>query len=271
MMSIVTERANSGTAAADVAERIMIAPHAFALYLDLDGTLLDIAARPDEVEVAPGLASDLERLRRGLAGALAIVSGRTLVDIDRFLRPIRFDAAAEHGSTLRFADGDGEGMHSAELDASVVAAVEAAAGAFEGVMLERKRSALAVHYRSAPHTAALLSSALDRILARSNADIRLIPGRCVFELTPARASKAGAVEHFLSLAPFAGRWPIVIGDDASDEEAGVLAERAGGVALAVAGEYFARDRAAFDGPAQVRRWIATLATRLDAADRGCRR
>jgi trehalose 6-phosphate phosphatase len=270
-MSVVTERANFGTAAADVAEGIMISPHAFALFLDLDGTLLDIAERPEEVRVAPDLASDLDRLRGGLAGALAIVSGRTLSDIDRFLHPLRFDAAAEHGGALRLASDDGEAALSADMDSSVIAAVEDAARAFEGVTVERKRSALAVHYRAAPRAAEPLSSALRRILARSDADLRIIPGRCVYELAPARASKARAVERLSSYAPFVGRRPIFIGDDASDEEACVFAEQAGGAALAVAGEYFARERAAFSGPAEVRRWVATLAARLHEADRSRRR
>jgi trehalose 6-phosphate phosphatase len=264
MMNFATQRANLQTAAAEVSQRIMIAPHAYALFLDLDGTLLDIAEHPDTVRVAPDLASDLDRLRDGLAGALAIVSGRTLDDIDGFLHPLRFDAAAEHGTTLRLADGDRATL-AAPLDPLVVDAVEAAALAFEGVTVERKRSALAVHYRAAPRAAEPLAAALRDILARSGAQMRLIAGRCVYELTPALVSKARAVERLSSFFPFAGRRPIFIGDDASDEEACVLVEKSGGAALAVAGEYFARERSAFDGPEQVRRWIATLAADLRVA------
>ncbi|BGE84230.1 trehalose-phosphatase [Methylosinus sp. 3S-1] len=268
-MNIPAQRANLQAAAAEVAERIMCAPHAYALFLDLDGTLLDIAERPDAVRVEPGLASDLDRLRDSLAGALAIVSGRTLDDIDGFLHPLRFDAAAEHGSTLRLADGDSATL-AATIDPDVVAAVESAAGTFAGVTVERKRSALAVHYRAAPHAAETLAAAMRDIVARSGAELRLIAGRCVYELTPALASKARAVESLSSFFPFAGRRPIFIGDDASDEEACALVERCGGAALAVAGEYFAPERSAFAGPAQVRRWIATLAADLRAAcgDRG---
>jgi trehalose 6-phosphate phosphatase len=253
--------------ASRIAERIMIAPHAFALFLDLDGTLLDIAEHPDAVVVEPGLAEDLDRLRARLAGALAIVSGRTLVDIDRFLHPLQFDAASEHGATLRLSNGDGEASLWARMEDEIVEAVESAADAFPGVWVERKRSALAVHYRTAPQAAAPLSSALRDVLARSRADLRMIAGRCVFELTPARASKAHAVEHLSSFFPFAGRRPIFIGDDASDEEACAHVERAGGAGLAVAGEYFSRERAAFDGPADVRSWIAALAADLGAPSR----
>jgi trehalose 6-phosphate phosphatase len=266
----VTERATFGAAAFEIAERIMTSPHAFALFLDLDGTLLDIAEHPDAVTVEPGLADNLDRLRAHLAGALAIVSGRTLDDIDRFLHPLQFDAASEHGATLRLSNGDGEAEVWAGVDESIVIEVEAAATAFPGVAVERKRSALAVHYRSAPQAAEPLSQALHAILARARADLRIIAGRCVFELTPAHASKARAVEHLSSFFPFAGRRPIFIGDDASDEEACVHVEKAGGAGLAVAGEYFARERAAFSGPADVRSWIAALAADVGAPSRGSR-
>lgn len=253
------------SAASRIAERIMIAPHAFALFLDLDGTLLDIADHPDAVVVEPGLADELDRLRARLAGALAIVSGRTLADIDRFLHPLQFDAASEHGATVRLSNGDGEASLQTRMDDAIVEAVEAAAEAFPGVWVERKRTALAVHYRQAPQAAAPLSNVLRDILARSRLDLRLVVGRCVFELTPAHISKARAIEHLSSFFPFAGRRPIFIGDDASDEEACVHAERAGGAGLAVAGEYFTRERAAFGGPAEVRGWLAAL-----AAERGAR-
>jgi trehalose 6-phosphate phosphatase len=264
------EPAPLASAASRIAERIMIAPHAFAIFLDLDGTLLDIAEHPDAVAVTPGLADDLDRLRARLAGALAIVSGRTLVDIDRLLHPQQFDAASEHGATVRLSNGDGEASLRARMDDETVEAVETAAGAFPGVWVERKQSALAVHYRQAPQAAAPLSAALHDILARSRADLRMIAGRCVFELTPARVSKARAIEHLSSFFPFAGRRPIFIGDDASDEEACVHAERAGGAGLAVAGEYFTRERAAFGGPAEVRGWLAALAADIGAPDRRLR-
>jgi trehalose 6-phosphate phosphatase len=269
-MGFISERARLAKDAAEVAERIMISPHGFALFLDLDGTLLDIAPRPDEVVVVRGLVDHLDRLRSGLSGALAIVSGRKLADIDRFLHPLRFDAAAEHGSTIRLADGEPP-AHAVGIDPRLVEELERELRAFDGVTLERKRSGLTAHYRAAPHSAEALRETILRTLARFDTDLRLLAGRCVFELLQSRASKARAVETLSGNFPFAGRRPVFIGDDASDEEACVLVERAGGAALAVAGEHFSRERAAFGSPAEVRSWIAALAAELSGNGRSCRR
>lgn len=93
-MNLELNRGNFGTHVTEIREQVAAAPHAWALFLDLDGTLLDIADRPEDVIILTGLAANLDRIRAGLSGALAIVSGRALVDIDRFLHPLRFNAAA---------------------------------------------------------------------------------------------------------------------------------------------------------------------------------
>jgi trehalose 6-phosphate phosphatase len=269
-MKFLSERAIAKRDPETVRDAIMTAPHGFALYLDLDGTLLDIADRPESVIVEEGLAETLDRLRASLAGALAIVSGRALADVDRVLQPMQFDAAAEHGSTIRRADGECADIADA-LDPRVADAVEAAvedlSSATPGVTVERKRSAIAVHYRGAPDCADRLLEALRAVVAESEADLRLVVGRSVFELAPTRASKARAVEILSSSFPFAGRRPIFIGDDVSDEEACVFVEAAGGAGLAVAGEYFAPDRAAFGSPGEVRGWISALSRELAGGGR----
>lgn len=264
-MNLELNRANFGTHASEVREQVAVAPHAFALLLDLDGTLLDIADRPEDVVVPTGLVAALDRVRAGLCGAVAIVSGRALADIDRFLHPLRFDAAAEHGSSIRLAENEGVASFGATIDPAFAGAVELAVRNFDGVTVELKQTAVSVHYRAKPHLVGELSKVLDRVLAQSSADLRILPGRYVFEFLPSHASKACAVEALMSSSAFRGRKPIFIGDDATDEEACIAIDRAGGIALPVAGEHFAPERAAFRSPAHVRRWISELALDLEGS------
>lgn len=244
-----------------VRDLIAATPRRWALFLDLDGTLLDIAERPEEVVVPPGLADHLDRVRVGLFGALAIVSGRPLVDIDRFLHPLRFDAASEHGSILRVSENGGDGVVSiaAAISGELVGTIERAIEGFEGVFVEAKKTAVSVHYRQAPGSGDELSRHLNRVLEAVGGDLRILPGRYVFEFVPSRVSKACAVEAFLASATFAGRMPVFFGDDATDEEACQLVERMGGVALRVAGERFSSREAAFQSAGHVREWITKLA------------
>lgn len=261
-MKFESNRGNFPKDVAEVGEQIANAPRAWALFLDLDGTLLDIAERPEKVIVPAGLAADLDQIRAGLSGALAIVSGRALADIDRFLHPLRFDAAAEHGSNIRLAGNEHAASVGAGVDASIASAIELAVRVFDGVTVERKETAISVHYRATPHAAEELSEALDRVLTQSGADLRILPGRYVFEFLPSRASKSHAVETLLSSSAFRERAPVFIGDDASDEEACLFVEEAGGIALPVAGEHFSAEHAAFRSPDDVRRWISKLAVDL---------
>lgn len=270
-MNLELNRASFGKGATEIREKIAIAPHAWALFLDLDGTLLDIAGRPEDVVVPSGLVADLDQICAGLFGALAIVSGRSLVDIDRFLHPLRFGAAAEHGSRIRFAESEQVVSLATEFSPSIASAVEFAVRNLDGVTVEQKESAVSVHYRAAPHSRKELSDALDRVLAQSDANLRILPGRCVFEFVPSHASKAHAVETLMTSATFRGRQPVFIGDDASDEDACIFVEKTAGVALPVAGEYFGPERAAFQSPDDVRRWISKLARDLRCSPGvGCR-
>lgn len=257
-------RARSAKGAQAIREQIALAPLEWALFLDLDGTLLDIAERPDGVVVPAGLVADLARIRIGLSGALAIVTGRPLADVDRFLHPLRLDSAAEHGSKMRLAESEDEGAVPivAGIAPEIVDAIERAARAFEGVHIERKETAVSVHYRAAPGSGGALSRRLDNVLETTGADLRILSGRYVFEFVPSRASKARAVEALMSSSKFTGRAPVFIGDDASDEEACGLVEKKGGAALPVAGEHFSPERAAFHSPGHVRGWISELAEDL---------
>ena len=209
-----------------------------ALFLDLDGTLIEIAARPDQVRVPPDLPALIERLSQAHDGALAVVSGRTLADLDRLLAPWQGAAAGLHGGERRRADGRVERAADAPA-ASAIARLRprlaALAGPAPGVFIEDKGAALAVHYRVAPEREGALRAAARALAAEFAPALRLLDGRMVFEFRPASASKAGAIAAFLAEPPFRGRRPVFLGDDATDEDGFLEVGRRGGMAIRVGG------------------------------------
>ncbi len=222
-----------------------------ALFLDIDGTLLDIAERPELVVIPPGLPALLARLREERGGALAFVSGRPLADIDFFF-PGAPPAAAEHGAILRDAGGT---IH--ELSprpaafAHWLAALNAAARDMPGVLIEAKKVSLVIHYRQAPECGETLRALAERLIAEAGPDVALLPAHMAFELRPRGSGKDSAVSWFMAHAPFAGRPLVFIGDDVTDEPAIALANELGGMGLHVA-----RDFAG--SPQAVRDWLAAL-------------
>jgi trehalose 6-phosphate phosphatase len=228
-----------------------------ALFLDLDGTLLEIAATPESVIVPPALPSLLSHLHHQLDGALAIVSGRSLGQIDQLLAPFRASAAGEHGVTLRFADGTLQ-----ELPIGIAvpddwrAALGQAVERWPGVRTEPKPHGLAVHYRLAPEREAEVWELVRGLVPADHPWFRLIPAREAVEIGLRAASKGDAVERLMAHAPFHGRKPIFVGDDYTDEAGMSMARRFGGTGLRVA-EMFGGD------PAQVRAWLTHGMERMD--------
>jgi trehalose 6-phosphate phosphatase len=240
-----------------------------ALFLDFDGTLIDIAPAPDLVHVPAALGPLLARLFAGLDGAVAVISGRPIADLDRFLDPLRLPAAGVHGAQLR-ASGDAEVLLTVgRMDPTVVAAVDRLGGLHPGVVVEPKVHSIAVHYRQAAAVEPQIAAALTRIVADSPDHFILCPGRCVIEVVPRHVSKGAALEAFLALPPFKGRRPIMVGDDIPDESALLAAARHGGSGLRVAGEHFG-GQADFKGPHEVRAWLAAIASRLPVRSPTCR-
>jgi trehalose 6-phosphate phosphatase len=227
-----------------------------ALFLDLDGTLLDIAATPDSVVVARSLPELLRHLHALLGGALAIVSGRPLRIVDRLLSPFLSAAAGEHGVTLRFADGTVEEMPAGVAVSqawrdSLVAATER----WPGVLVETKPHGCAVHYRLAPERRDEVWKAARSLVPDDHPWFRLIPAHEAVEIGPRATSKGHAVERFMTSGPFKGRRPIYVGDDFTDEAGMSTARRYGGEGLRV--------QEVFGGnPALVRAWLARNAKRL---------
>jgi trehalose 6-phosphate phosphatase len=233
-----------------------------ALFLDLDGTLIDIAPTPDRVQIPPDLVSLLRGLSAGLKGALAIVTGRKIVEINQFLDPLRLAAAGVHGAELRPA-ADGEILLTVgPIDPVVAAAVQRVSALTPGIIIEEKVYSIAVHYRMAAAAEPQIKAALQAILATSPDHFILCPGRCVIEVVPRHVSKGSAVEALMAQPAFQGRRPIMIGDDVPDESALAAAVRRGGHGLRVAGEHFSAAVADFASPAAVRSWLASLVARL---------
>lgn len=228
-----------------------------ALFLDLDGTLLEIAATPEQVVVPPGLPTLLAHLHHQLGGALAIVTGRPLLQIDELLRPFAPSAAGEHGVSLRYADGTREELPSGiAVPAAWRDALQAAAERWPGVLVEPKPHGLAVHYRLAPEYGNEVWRLVRELVPPEHPWFRLVPAREAVEIGLRAASKGHAVERLMAHAPFHGRRPIFVGDDFTDEAGMSMARRFGGMGLRVA-EVFGGD------PANVRAWLTHGMEHLD--------
>jgi trehalose 6-phosphate phosphatase len=233
-----------------------------ALFLDFDGTLVDIAARPDDVVPPAGLVDLLGALERALGGALAIVTGRSIADLDRFLAPATFVAAGLHGAEYRCSRHEIARPVALPIDPLLIDAVRRLEQIFPGVRVEAKGATASVHWRAVPRVETALAAELDRILRNGPDHLELSRGRKVFEICPRHVSKGAAIEVLLGLDAFAGRRPVMIGDDVSDASAFAAAERLGGVGFRVGGETFAPPTADFASPRRVREWLSVLSARL---------
>ncbi len=229
-----------------------------AVLLDIDGTLLDLAPTPREVWVPPGLATTLNRLVEKTSGALALVSGRSLNDIDLIFAPEQFPAVGGHGAEMRIS-GDGEAItHAPPMDKELKRRLAAIAKLSPGILLEDKGYSLALHYRLAPHAEKAIYEAVSLIRADlPNAPIEMMPGKCVCEIKPSGFNKASGVIELMSHEPFKGRRPIFIGDDVTDESVFAIMADFGGLAFSV-GRRAKGVVSHFDEPRDVREWLARL-------------
>ena len=189
----------------------------WALFMDLDGTLLDIAAAPDRVVVPPDLIRDLAAASTALGGALAVVSGRMLSEIDALLSPLRLPAGGEHGAVLRLPDGRRE-----EVDARVpsewIDALIDAADNTAGILIERKIHSVVAHYRRAAHHEDFCRQLCLQLIAGREDTFEALQCKMAIEIRPRAITKARPVERLMKLEPFAGRRPVFVGDDVTDED-----------------------------------------------------
>lgn len=239
-------------------------PATSALYLDMDGTLIDIAAVPDGVMIPSGLVKLIADLEKAFHGALAIVTGRPMIDVDEFLAPLTPIAAGVHGAEMRITRGGDVELVAQPIDQSVVDAIDAIVACEPGVLVEMKRASISVHYRLAPDAEPRIESALERVLAESHDHLILCRGRKVLEVMPRHISKGAALERLAGLPAFRGKTPIMIGDDVSDQSAFAAATRLGGRGLKVAGGCYSHEEAAFASPTEVRAWLTAIVRRASA-------
>ena len=246
---------NLVSAASELAQRL----DGCALLLDIDGTLLDLAPTPREVWVPPGLAKTLNRLLEKTSGALALVSGRSLNDIDLIFAPEQFPAVGGHGAEMRLAtDSEAVATHAPPMDKELKRRLAAIAKLSPGILLEDKGYSLALHYRLAPHAEKAIYEAVSLIRADlPNAPIEVLPGKCVCEIKHSGFNKASGVIELMNHAPFKGRRPIFIGDDVTDESVFAIMPDFGGLAFSV-GRRAQGVADCFDDPAEVRDWLARL-------------
>ena len=236
-----------------------------ALFIDIDGTLLDLAPRPELVRVPADLPFLLNRLTEERSGALALISGRRLADLDRLFRPWRGAAAGLHGMERRRADGSSVSGGERPQDQAAATALDQLrpvldrmARRLPGVWLEDKGQTLALHYRAAAEQGAEIRDLAERLVADAGGGLRLILGKMVIELQPRDHGKGRAIAAFMAEAPFHGRQPVFLGDDTTDEDGFIEVNRRGGLSIRV-GEPGAKTAAGFTLPAVAATlsWLAT--------------
>ncbi|MBE0620615.1 MAG: trehalose-phosphatase [Burkholderiales bacterium] len=227
----------------------------WAYFLDVDGTLIDIADTPEAVHVDGALLELIANLQRASAGALALVSGRALAFLDGRLGALRLPLAGQHGLERR--DAAGRMWINAAPPAAKAAIKEALAPVLArhpGLLLEDKGLTLALHYRLAPQLAAYAHRLMNRLAAAADAGLEVQRGRRVAEIKPAGVDKGSAVAAYLTEPPFAGRRPVFIGDDRNDEHGFAAVNRLDGISVKVGkGASCARFR--LQDVAAVRRWL----------------
>jgi trehalose 6-phosphate phosphatase len=244
-------------------------PATMALFLDIDGTLIDFADRPDGVIVDIALPPLLHALHHRLDGALAPLSGRPLHEIDALLGLPPAAAAGVHGAELRDASGR---MLVTTHDSARMAALRERArtllASHSGVQVEAKPDALSLHYRNAPEAAASVRAVARILLREAGADYALQPGDQVMELKPAGVDKGAAIAALMRSPPFSNRTPWVLGDDLTDEHAFALVNAHNGISVIVGVRRPTAARYALADPRAVRTWLAMLMeTNVDTGQR----
>jgi trehalose 6-phosphate phosphatase len=230
-----------------------------AILLDVDGTLLDIAPTPNEVVVPRDLPEVLSRVRDRLDGALALVSGRMISEIDNFFAPLKLAAIGGHGAEMRpVAGGPILAGRATPLDAEFKQKLIDIASRHPGVLLEDKGYSLALHYRRVPKQGvALIHEVKHAHEAWGDQSIELLSGKAVLELKFAGFNKGSAVRQLMTYPPFAGRAPIFVGDDRTDEDAFKVMPEFNGQSMSV-GRRLPGIEKYFESPADVRNWLGLM-------------
>ncbi|MBO0756552.1 MAG: trehalose-phosphatase [Bradyrhizobiaceae bacterium] len=237
-----------------------------AILLDVDGTIVDLAPTPREVWIPPSLRQVLSRLLQRTDGAVALVSGRSVKDLDLIFAPLLLTTVGGHGAELRLVNhGERTATEATPLDAALKRQLAAIGQAGPGILVEDKGYSLALHYRLAPQMQQFIRSEVARICAEASPNsIEILPGKAVIEIKRAGFSKATGVRTLMTYPPFAGRQPIFIGDDTTDECVFELMPELDGLAISV-GRKAPGVTSYFDTPGSVRAWLERLAEEEEKA------
>jgi len=248
-----------GSAAAPTATvRSSLAGH--ALYLDIDGTLLEIAPSPERVEVPAWMVPLLHRLSARLDGAVAFVSGRTIDAIDALFQPLKLPAVGVHGGEIRV-EGQTVSMDEAlvgELQGALPLLRNAIAP-LHGVWLEDKRCAIALHYRSVPERGREVLKVAELVVAGLGPAFAPLVGKCVVEIRARHLTKGAGIRRLMESEPFRGRSPIFAGDDVTDEDAFEYVNQVGGISLRIGSSAPSAATHRLADPAQLHRWLLEIA------------
>lgn len=239
-----------------------------ALLLDIDGTLLELAPTPRSVVVPPDLVPTLNGLLERTSGALALVSGRSLEDIDWIFSPARYPSVGGHGAEMRLSiDSEAVATHAPPMSPDLKRRFAAIAQMDSGILVEDKGYSFALHFRQVPHLETAIYDAVSKIRADlPNAPIEVLPGKAVCEIKHSGVTKATGVRELMSRAPFKSRRPVFLGDDVTDEAVFAIMPDFKGLSFSV-GRQARGVAGTFTGPSHVRRWLASLlhGTRTDDA------
>lgn len=235
------------------------APDTTAIFLDIDGTLLDIAPTPLDVKVSDDLRATLASLFVTFGGAAAFISGRPIAEMDRLFHPLRLPAVGGHGAEIRFApNSEIRRSKIATLDDELRAAFARIGRIGEGIIVEDKGYSLAIHYRLAPQLGGEIMKAVTAVCKNERCEsLEVLPGKLVVEIKPGGYDKGTGLRELMSVRPFSGRTPIFIGDDITDHAAFAALPDFGGFGFSVGG-MVPGTIFNFDGPQDVRRWLRYL-------------
>lgn len=237
----------------------------WALFLDIDGTLIEHADHPEGITIPEDLPDLLTRVQLALGGAVALVSGRTIDWMDHRFAPARLAASGQHGAETRLApDAPSVPIPIPKWRAPLEAALDIELATWPGVFVEHKPLSLAVHFRAVPQFADDIMAKVISIGQGLAPDVEFLKGRFVIEVREAGHDKGTAVNSLMKTAIFAGRTPVFFGDDVTDEDGFRACRASGGLAVAVGPRHTAQADYNLDGPSDVRDWLGRLPLVLES-------
>ncbi|MDQ0349340.1 trehalose-phosphatase [Ancylobacter vacuolatus] len=239
----------------------------WALFLDIDGTLIEHADHPEGVSIPTGLPDLLAQLQVALDGAVALVSGRTIDWMDRRFAPARLAASGQHGAEVRLApDAPSVPIPLPRWRRPLEEALSAVLATWPGVFIEHKPLSLAVHFRAVPDFGEAIMDKVMEIGTGIDGGVEFLKGKYVIEVRQAGRNKGTAVAELMNSALFTGRRPVFLGDDVTDEDGFRAVRAAGGLALAVGARPTEQADYRLASPSEVRRWLTDLPKALERVD-----